>query len=111
MIMLRCNNVRVSCVLLGMALVESLNAVCTEDPMVFVVLFLWEVKMCLHCEVVDLMYKTTTNVSKIIPQSKNKQKYSQVVRKEVLKLTPFTDLDFISRLMDSGSCNVAISAI
>jgi hypothetical protein len=67
--------------------------------------------MCLHHEVVDLMYKTTTNVRKIIPQSKDEQKYSQVVRKEVLKLTPLADLDFISRSMDSSSRNVAISAI
>jgi hypothetical protein len=67
--------------------------------------------MCLHHEVVDLMYKTTTNVSKIIPQSKDEQKYSQVVRKKVLKLTPLTDLDFISRLMDSSSHNAAISVI
>ena len=67
--------------------------------------------MGLHHEVVNLMYKTTTNVSKIIPQSKDEQKYSQLVRKEVLKLTPLPDLDFISRLTDSSSSNVAISSI
>jgi hypothetical protein len=68
-----------------MALVESANVECMEYLTAFMVLFSYKVKMCLHCEVVDLMYKTTTNVSKIIPQSKDKQKYSQVVRKEVLK--------------------------